>query len=167
MFFKKFSLQISYDLALYFTMSKWKLIINHHAFGDDVILLVLVIISWHSYCDIKFHWLCVNNDRCLSKVDLPIIKNNTKTCPLSSVRTHGQSPKSRFRNYRLWCSSDALSKSFRIAAGMMSMLATLSPFFNLMATEPLVFLPTARTWVHSSHRSKGEDWELWMPVFRM
>lgn len=75
------------------------------------------------------------------------------------MRTHGQSPKSRFRNYWLWCSSDALSKSFRIAAGMMSMLATLSPFFNLMATEPLVFLPTARTWVHSSHRSKGEDWD--------
>lgn len=51
------------------------------------------------------------------------------------------------RNYWLLGSSNALSKSLRMVAGIMSMLAILSPFFSLMATPPLVFRLSDRIWV--------------------
>lgn len=50
-------------------------------------------------------------------------------------------------NYLLRESPDALSKSFCMDAGIMSMLAILSPFFSLIATAPLVFLPSDRIWI--------------------
>ena len=53
-------------------------------------------------------------------------------------------------NYLFSESFDAASKSFCKAAGIMSMLAILSPSLSFMATPPLVFLPSARIWVQKN-----------------
>lgn len=50
------------------------------------------------------------------------------------------------KTYVLSGASDTFSKSFHIAAGIMSTLAILSPALSRMATEPRVFLPRARIW---------------------
>lgn len=55
-----------------------------------------------------------------------------------------QKKKIRTENYWLLLASELLARSLRIAAGIMSMLAILSPPFSLMATEPRVFLLNAR-----------------------
>ena len=49
--------------------------------------------------------------------------------------------------YLLVLASGTFFKSFSLAAGIMSMLAIISPCFSLIATAPLVFLPCVRIYV--------------------
>lgn len=49
--------------------------------------------------------------------------------------------------YLLVLGSDTFFKSFSLAAGIMSMLAIISPCFSLIAAAPLVFLPCVRIYV--------------------
>jgi len=48
--------------------------------------------------------------------------------------------------YLLSGSFDMVSKLFHMAAGIMSTLAILSPSLSLIASAPLVFLPSVRIW---------------------
>lgn len=62
-----------------------------------------------------------------------------------TVINHYQDKHTGFHHYYLLPGDfDKDSKSFHMAAGIMSILAILSPSLSLIATAPLVFLPSVR-----------------------